>query len=161
MSTPSFRFFNPAEIPSILIWMLIGWTFGKGIDALIRLNPIKPTKNDLKKTYLWFRLSCQFGVAIILSHFSHLVRILRFKRAEQKLDHLVYKQMWLGFWNFFRLNPQLVYKIFKVIENANNQVRINCLTGVNNDLDNVVKEVMENEDELERNVLPDLTEKLL
>lgn len=153
MSTLPIRQFNPGEIHAQVFWMILGWAFGNVMNHLIKRN-LKITKIDVKRFLYWFQFIVRILLNIGLIGISKFFEFIRIKQVSGKIDSIIIREMFNAFLVFFKMNPKFGYKVFKVLEIANEQMKLESITGIKKDIEPKIEEIFETEDEVEKNLPP-------
>ena len=109
------RSFDPSSISHNIVWILIGWALGKGLDSIFK-QPLKFNRNKFRKNFGWFKISCYLISFLIAGYFMEFFEKLRLKPLQKLSWGIMFYDLIHGFYVLYSLEPDIAKYIFDQLE---------------------------------------------
>ncbi|MGY5150357.1 MAG: hypothetical protein ACW9W3_09865 [Candidatus Nitrosopumilus sp. bin_68KS] len=136
------NFIEPTQIPSNIIWMLLGIPVNYILKRLWERHPIKFNRATIKKLFQMMNLFGRIFHFMGIMYFNSFMNKLHIKRFDKWCSKQGIADLFKGFLIFRKIEPEAADTMLRIIKRFEEQYRVNKITGLNTkpDLSDIEKE---------------------
>lgn len=122
--------FHNFDLPHDSYQFIVYWLIGRGLTELFKRNKTKISRFHLKRKYQWSKIIIYALSLLVLGYFWEFFKKIRFQTIEKLCTKGMMNCITSAIAVFCSLEPQLMYPVFKKLEDFVTQTKVNQITGL-------------------------------